>query len=60
MREDRFRSAWPRLQEAAAATDWRDMLRCADEVLGAAPRHREAQQARNRAWHALVAATCAA
>jgi hypothetical protein len=53
VREDRFRVAWPRLQEAAAATDWREMLRCADEVLVVAPRHREAQQARNRAWQVL-------
>jgi hypothetical protein len=53
VRDDRFRSAWPRLQEAAAATDWREMLRCADEVLAVAPRHREAQQARNRAWQVL-------
>lgn len=53
VREDRFRRAWPCLQEAAAGSDWREMLRCADEVLAAAPRHREAQQARNRAWQML-------
>jgi hypothetical protein len=29
------------------------MLRCADEVLAVAPRHREAQQSRNRAWQVL-------
>src|SRR5436305_1071977 len=34
-------------------SDWKDMLRCADEVLNVAPRHREAQQARNRAWQVL-------
>ena len=53
VRDDRFRSAWPRLQEAAARSDWREILRCADEVLAVAPRHREAQQARNRAWQAI-------
>src|SRR4051812_28529755 len=53
IREDRFRRAWPCLQEAAAGSDWKDMLRCADEVLNVAPRHREAQQARNRAWQVL-------
>lgn len=53
IREDRFRRAWPCLQEAAAGVDWREMLRCADEVLAVAPRHREAQQARNRAWQVL-------
>ena len=53
IREDRFRRAWPCLQEAAAGSDWKDMLRCADEVLAVAPRHREAHQARNRAWQVL-------
>jgi hypothetical protein len=53
VREDRFKSAWPQLQEAAAGSDWPDLLRHADEVLAAAPRHREAQQARNRAWQVL-------
>jgi FHA domain len=52
-REDHFRSAWNDLQEAAAAKDWRSMLRKADEVLAAAPQHKEAQQARNRAWQAV-------
>ena len=52
-REDRFRAAWPQLQEAAATADWREIMRLADEVLAAAPRHREAQQARNRAWQVL-------
>ncbi len=53
VRDDRFRTSWPRLQEAAAGSDWREMLRCADEVIAVAPRHREAQQARNRAWQVL-------
>jgi hypothetical protein len=53
VRDDRFRSAWPRLQEAAARSDWREIMRCADEVLAVAPRHREAQQARNRAWQTI-------
>jgi hypothetical protein len=53
VRDDRFRTAWPCLQQAAAGSDWREMLRCADEVLAVAPRHREAQQARNRAWQTL-------
>ncbi|WP_020471704.1 FHA domain-containing protein [Zavarzinella formosa] len=49
-REDRFRVMWSQLQESIAAGDWREILRNADEVLQVAPRHREAQQARNRAW----------
>lgn len=53
VRDDRFRSAWPRLQEAAEKSDWREIMRCADEVLAVAPRHREAQQARNRAWQTI-------
>jgi hypothetical protein len=53
VREDRFKTAWPKLQEAAAASDWKEMLRHADDVLAVAPRHREAQQARNRAWQVL-------
>ena len=53
IREDRFKTAWPCLQTAAGASDWPEILRCADEVLAAAPRHREAQQARNRAWQVL-------
>jgi tetratricopeptide (TPR) repeat protein len=51
-RDDRFRSGWIELQEAVAATDWRSVLRTADLVLAVAPRHKEAQQARNRAWQA--------
>jgi hypothetical protein len=52
-REDRFRNAWPQLQEAADRGDWKEILRYADDVLSVAPRHREAQQARNRAWQVL-------
>lgn len=52
-REDRFRVMWSQLQESTAAGDWREILRNADEVLQVAPRHREAQQARNRAWQML-------
>lgn len=58
-REDRFRFAWGELQEAAAAKNWREMLRMADEVLAVAPRHREAQQARNRAWQVVQPETVA-
>ena len=49
-RESRFKVSWEQLQESIAASDWREILRNADEVLQMAPRHREAQQARNRAW----------
>ena len=52
-REDRFRSAWSELQEAAAAKDWRNMLRQADAVLAVAPQHKEAQETRNRAWQVV-------
>lgn len=53
VREDRFRAAWPQLQEAVATGNWREMLRSSDEVLAVAPRHREAQQSKNRAWQVL-------
>lgn len=52
-RDDRFRFAWNELQDAANAKNWRDMLRLADEVLAVAPHHRQAQQARNRAWQVV-------
>lgn len=52
-REDRFRVMWAQLQESTVAGDWREILRNADEVLQVAPRHREAQQSRNRAWQML-------
>ena len=58
-REDRFRFAWNELQEAAATKNWREMLRMADEVIAVAPRHREAQQARNRAWQVVQPETVA-
>ncbi len=58
-REDRFRFAWNELQEAASAKNWREMLRMADEVLAVAPRHREAQQARSRAWQVVQPETVA-
>ncbi len=56
-REDRFRTAWTELQEAVAGRDSRATLRLADEVLAAAPRHKDAQQARNRAWQAVQSET---
>jgi hypothetical protein len=49
-REDHFRFAWGELTAAAAEGNWRDLIRLADEVLAVAPCHREAQQARARAW----------
>lgn len=52
-REDRFKQAWRNLQDATSNGDWRDMLPHADAVLAVAPRHKEAQQARNRAWQML-------
>lgn len=58
-REDRFRFAWSELQEAASSKNWREMMRMADEVLAVAPRHREAQQARNRAWQVVQPDTIA-
>jgi FHA domain len=58
-REDRFRFAWSELQEAASAKNWREMLRMADDVLAVAPRHREAQQSRNRAWQVMQPDTVA-
>ncbi|MCE9530953.1 MAG: hypothetical protein K8T89_07500 [Planctomycetes bacterium] len=58
-REDRFRFAWNELQAAAESKNWREMLRRADEVLAVAPRHKEAQQARNRAWQVVQPETAA-
>ena len=52
-REDRFRFSWNELQQASAEKKWRDTLRHADEVLAVAPQHKEAQQARNRAWQVV-------
>jgi len=56
-REKRFRAAWNDLQTAIEAHDWRNALQTADEVLAVAPRHRETQQARNRAWQIVQPAT---
>jgi hypothetical protein len=52
-RQQRFRPAWEKLQDALEARQWREVLATADEVLAVAPRHREAQQARNLAWQAV-------
>ncbi|MCX7666814.1 MAG: hypothetical protein N2112_14870 [Gemmataceae bacterium] len=52
-REERFKQAWAKMQSAADQKDWKEMLRLGDEILTLTPAHREAQQARNRAWQVL-------
>lgn len=52
-RESRFKITWDLLQESIAASDWREILRTADDLLQVAPRHREVQQVRNRAWQMI-------
>lgn len=41
------------LHEAWAAERWRDVVRLAEQILAAAPKHEEARRARARAWKAL-------
>src|SRR5262245_8983791 len=52
-RQQRFRAGWEKLQDVLEARQWREVLATADEILAVAPRHREAQQARNLAWQAV-------
>ncbi len=49
-RHTRFRAAVGRLYDAAEAKHWRDALDAAEEVLIAAPDHREAKALRGKAW----------
>jgi hypothetical protein len=55
-RHERFRRAVARLYDAAGAKQWRETLAAADEVLAAAPDHREAKALRGRAWLAAFPA----
>ncbi|MBA4188359.1 MAG: hypothetical protein C0467_10180 [Planctomycetaceae bacterium] len=50
LRHTRFRAAVSRLYDAAEAKRWRDALGIAEEVLAAAPDHREAKALRGKAW----------
>jgi hypothetical protein len=58
-REEHFQTAWSQLTEAAEAKNFRDMLRKSEEVLAVAPRHREALEARSRAWQVVQPDTAA-
>ncbi|MFO0822587.1 MAG: FHA domain-containing protein [Gemmataceae bacterium] len=49
-RHARFRAAVARLYDAAEAKNWRDALAASEEVLTAAPDHREAKALRGKAW----------
>ncbi len=51
-RHMRFRDAVGRLYDAAETRQWRDALEAAEEVLIAAPDHREAKAIRGKAWFA--------
>lgn len=51
-RHDRFRTAVAKLYDAAEAKHWREALNAAEEVLAAAPEHREARTLKTKAWHA--------
>jgi hypothetical protein len=53
-RHARFREAVGRLYDAAEGRRWRAALEAADEVLAAAPEHREAKAVRSRAWLAVT------
>ncbi|MBA4065829.1 MAG: hypothetical protein C0501_19340 [Isosphaera sp.] len=53
-RHARFREAVGRLYDAAEARRWRGALDAAEEVLVAAPEHREAKTVRGRAWTAVM------
>lgn len=52
-RQKHFSDAVSRLTEAAAGREWRDVVRWADEVVAAAPDHRESRQLRAQAWDAI-------
>lgn len=52
-RHERFRVAVGHLNDAAEERRWREALRWADEVIAAAPDHREARALRARAWAAI-------
>ena len=51
-RHERFRDAVGRLYDAAEAKRWREAIAAAEEVLTAAPEHRDAQVIRAKAWQA--------
>lgn len=52
-RHERFRVAVGHLNDASEERRWREALRWADEVIAAAPDHREARSLRARAWAAI-------
>jgi hypothetical protein len=56
-RHTRFRVAVGRLYDAAEARLWREALTAAEEVLAAAPDHREAKAIRGKAWLAIMPET---
>ena len=52
-RHERFRVAVGHLNDESEARRWREAVRWADEVIAAAPDHREARSLRARAWAAI-------
>lgn len=48
------------LHEAANRSDWREVVRISEQVLGLAPQHIEARKARAQAWRAIEPQTVAA
>ncbi len=52
-RAERFRAALGPLDDAAGGRRWADAVRWADEVIAAAPNHRDARRLRADAWSAV-------
>ena len=52
-RHTAFRTAVDRLHDAAESRRWREVLAAADEVLAAAPEHRETRELQSKAWVAV-------
>lgn len=58
-REEKARPAVAALHDAARHERWREVLTLCEQVLQAAPRHREAQRLRGLAWKAVEPVTVA-
>ena len=56
-RQSQFRSAVNRLYDAAESRRWREVLAAAEEVLAAAPEHRETRELQSKAWLAVEPVT---
>ncbi len=60
VRQQKFGVQQKRLLDAADATQWREVVEIAEQVLTVAPEHAEARKLRGRAWKALEPVTQAA